>query len=78
MPASLAETDAVLRGLAEQAAAASDAEWSELANLLVCARALLAAATAREESRGAHTRTDFPADVRRRIVPPVAARTASP
>jgi L-aspartate oxidase len=38
-----------------------DASWSELANLLVVGRALLASATAREESRGAHGRTDFPA-----------------
>jgi len=32
----------------------------ELQNLLVIARALLAAASAREETRGAHVRTDFP------------------
>ena len=34
--------------------------WCELHNLVSCARALLAAATARRESRGAHTRADFP------------------
>jgi len=33
---------------------------AELANLLEVGRALLAAATRREESRGAHTRSDFP------------------
>jgi L-aspartate oxidase len=33
----------------------------ELANLLVVARALVAAALAREESRGGHRRSDFPA-----------------
>ncbi|MGH9120136.1 MAG: L-aspartate oxidase [Acidimicrobiales bacterium] len=33
----------------------------ELANLADVARAVVAAATARKESRGAHTRTDFPA-----------------
>lgn len=33
----------------------------ELANLLVVARALVAAASAREESRGGHRRSDFPA-----------------
>jgi L-aspartate oxidase len=33
----------------------------ELANLIVVARALIAAATAREESRGGHRREDFPA-----------------
>jgi L-aspartate oxidase len=32
----------------------------ELRNLTTCARAILATATAREESRGAHTREDFP------------------
>ncbi|MDP9440713.1 MAG: L-aspartate oxidase, partial [Actinomycetota bacterium] len=32
----------------------------ELANLVTAGLGLLAAATAREESRGAHTRTDFP------------------
>jgi L-aspartate oxidase len=58
--ASLAETDAVVARLAE-VGGGSDASWSELANLLVGARGLLSAATAREESRGAHGRTDFPA-----------------
>ncbi|HUE59635.1 MAG TPA: FAD-binding protein, partial [Acidimicrobiales bacterium] len=33
----------------------------ELANLLVVARTVVAAATAREESRGGHRRSDFPA-----------------
>jgi aspartate oxidase len=33
----------------------------ELRNLATVGRALLAAATARQESRGAHTRIDFPA-----------------
>jgi L-aspartate oxidase len=32
----------------------------ELANLLAVAAALVAAATAREESRGGHRRSDFP------------------
>jgi L-aspartate oxidase len=36
------------------------AAW-ELANLTAVASALLCAAVAREESRGAHTRDDFPA-----------------
>ncbi|MEA3078498.1 MAG: L-aspartate oxidase [Actinomycetota bacterium] len=36
------------------------ADDPELANLVTAGLGLLAAATAREESRGAHTRTDFP------------------
>lgn len=38
-----------------------DVAGHELRNLLTVARALVAAATAREESRGTHTRLDFPA-----------------
>jgi L-aspartate oxidase len=47
------------------------ATW-ELANLVEVARAVLAAATARRESRGAHSRSDFPAPdpaLRCRLVP---------
>ena len=51
--ASLAKTAAVIRSLPVS-------DDGELANLRTVALALLAAATAREESRGAHTRTDFP------------------
>jgi succinate dehydrogenase/fumarate reductase flavoprotein subunit len=40
--------------------AADGPEKWELANLADVAAALVAAATAREESRGAHTRADFP------------------
>ena len=39
---------------------ARTAAHAELSNLLVLARALVEAASAREESRGAHTRSDFP------------------
>jgi L-aspartate oxidase len=39
--------------------AAVNAEWSELRNLVDVGEALVASALAREESRGAHTRTDF-------------------
>jgi L-aspartate oxidase len=38
----------------------TDRAAQELANLAVAARVLTAAASSREESRGAHTRTDFP------------------
>ncbi|MDQ3108092.1 MAG: L-aspartate oxidase [Actinomycetota bacterium] len=51
---SLAETAAVLSGLAT-------GDDPELANLVTVGLGLLASATAREESRGAHSRTDFPA-----------------
>jgi len=51
--ASMARTSDVLRHLPTAGA-------PELANLVTVALGLLAAATAREESRGAHTRTDFP------------------
>jgi L-aspartate oxidase len=58
----VADADAVVAG------AMPDRAAQELANLAVVARALVAAATAREESRGAHSRTDFPdTDPARRI-----------
>ena len=56
---SLAATDRILRGIGEQRGPLTPA-WCELYNLVSCGRALLAAAAAREESRGAHTRSDFP------------------
>ena len=40
--------------------AVSDAKSAEDANLLVVARAVVASAAARKESRGGHYRTDFP------------------
>jgi succinate dehydrogenase/fumarate reductase flavoprotein subunit len=36
-------------------------EWFDLRNMLLVARAVAATALAREESRGAHQREDFPA-----------------
>ena len=50
---------------------ASEPAHHELRNLVTVARALLASATAREESRGAHSRTDYPETMdafRRRLV----------
>src|SRR5581483_3938770 len=59
--ASLRETAEVLGAIGQATAGAPvDAEWSELRNLVDVGDALVAAALAREESRGAHTRTDFP------------------
>ena len=58
---SLGETADVLHAVGEATAgAAVNAEWSELRNLVDVGEALVASALAREESRGAHTRTDFP------------------
>jgi L-aspartate oxidase len=57
---SLADTG---RALGEVAAALGDAGGAaaeEVRNLLTVGQALVTAATAREESRGSHTRTDFP------------------
>jgi len=58
---SLGRTDDVVATVARSAAAGHDdaATW-EVRNLVEVARAVIAAATVREESRGAHTRTDFP------------------
>jgi L-aspartate oxidase len=42
-------------------ASGGDAAAHELLNLATVARAVIAAATVREETRGAHTRTEFPA-----------------
>lgn len=60
--ASLAETAEVVDHIAKELEHAADtpAVW-EVRNLVDLGRALLTAATAREESRGAHTRSDHPA-----------------
>jgi L-aspartate oxidase len=53
------------------AATSREPVLQELGNLVTVARALLASATARRESRGAHTRTDYPDtidDFRKRLV----------
>jgi L-aspartate oxidase len=58
---SLARTAAAVdRARAVARAVKEDRDAWELANLADVAAALVAAATAREESRGAHTRADFP------------------
>jgi len=55
--ASLTETSRVFDELGPPAP--GRAGW-ELTNLLTAGRALLTAAEARQESRGSHSRTDFP------------------
>jgi L-aspartate oxidase len=57
--ASLAAAAAAVEEIAARATG-SDVASRELANLADVARALLGAAARREESRGAHTRADFP------------------
>jgi L-aspartate oxidase len=67
--ASLATAHAVVEEVAGPGR--GPATW-ELANLVEMARAVLAAATARRESRGAHSRSDFPEQdpaLRCRLVP---------
>lgn len=54
---SLAETDQAVVSLTAAVGAGAP---PELRNLLVIARALLTVATAREESRGSHWRSDYP------------------
>lgn len=57
---SAASLEVAARACAAEPGGEDDLATWELRNLLVTGRALCAAASAREESRGAHTRTDFP------------------
>lgn len=59
---SLAETESIVESIASEIDDADDAQerW-EARNLLELGRAVLTTAACREESRGAHTRSDFPA-----------------
>jgi L-aspartate oxidase len=56
----LAAAEATIALVADAGATAGGVDGAELANLCAVAAALVVAATAREESRGAHTRTDHP------------------
>ncbi len=56
----LAEAAAVLAGWESLASQPSDRTSYELHNLVLCGRLMTEAALMREESRGAHFRTDFP------------------
>ncbi|NNE96737.1 MAG: L-aspartate oxidase [Acidimicrobiales bacterium] len=59
---SLATTAAELEELISHVPAQdSDPAWLEIRNLITLGRAVVIAAASREESRGAHTRDDFPA-----------------
>lgn len=61
LAATAAEVDAVARALDHAATdGGGESETWEVRNLAEVARALLLAATVRSESRGAHTRLDFP------------------
>jgi len=78
---SLHRTAVAVADAAELAARGSGADCWELANLSTIAGALLAAATVRIESRGAHTREDFPsasAEFAARLVVSTGVRPASP
>jgi L-aspartate oxidase len=57
---SLAEAKAVLSAWQASLAEPTDRPSHELANLLLCARLVTEGALMREESRGAHYRSDFP------------------
>ena len=69
---SLSRAKAVLVGVGSDGAGdASDRESQELADMLTCARLVTEAALVREESRGAHYRSDLPEpreEWRRRLV----------
>jgi L-aspartate oxidase len=59
--ASLADTAAKLELLAREVPPGNaEPVWHEVRNLVTLGRAVVAAAAAREESRGAHTRDDHP------------------
>jgi len=57
---SLRQADGAAREAGDHATGDDRVEVWELRNLATVGRALIAAASVREESRGAHTRTDFP------------------
>jgi L-aspartate oxidase len=66
--------------VARRAVGGPDVAGHELRNLGTVAQALVAAASAREESRGAHTRTDFPDrsdDFRVRLVSAIPTNSGS-
>ena len=78
---SLHRTAIAVADAAALAAQGSGADCWELANLATIAGALLAAATVRTESRGAHTREDFPsasAEFAARLVVSAGVRPATP
>jgi L-aspartate oxidase len=69
--AGLARAKATLAAWQSQMPAPTDRPSQEVADLLTCSRLVTEAALIREESRGAHYRTDFPEprdDWRRHLV----------
>jgi len=59
--ASLDLAAATVAGVRDRAADAAGTAWAEVRNLADVSATIVAAARAREETRGAHTREDFPA-----------------
>ena len=59
--ASLEDALSAAEAIAAQVPAVDTPDWNAVGNLALVARSLVAAALAREESRGNHTRTDQPA-----------------